>query len=247
MYQAGDFLKRKAIWVTVKIAFLSVLLMLCAFLLHGMGQRLQRDTQAVAETPGAPIIIIDPGHGGEDGGAVGINGCVEKELNLEISLILNDLLRFSGIETVMTRQEDVLLYDNAAPGKKKSQDLKNRLDIAESYENGITVSIHMNSYPVSRYSGAQIYYSPNHPESKLIAEGIQSKIISCIQPENEREIKSATSAIYLLNKATKPCVLVECGFISNPEEADLLSNDSYRHRMAMTIYTAIIEYLHKEV
>ena len=121
-------------------------------------------------------IVIDAGHGGEDGGAVGINGCIEKDLNLDIALILRDLLESSGVKVIMTRTEDVMLYDENIPGKKKSKDLKKRVEIAHSEPQALTVSNHMNSYPAEKYSGAQVYYSPNHPDSKILAGEVQEYI-----------------------------------------------------------------------
>ena len=231
----------------MKLLIFSLLLIACALILNGIAEKYGIYTQSMAEAMKDTVIVIDPGHGGEDGGAVGINGCIEKELNLEISLILNDLLQASGVKTVMTRTEDVMLYDQAIPGKKKLQDVKNRVTIAEEQENSLTVSIHMNTYPVSKYSGAQVYYSSNHKDSTYAAKLIQNNIAEQLQPQNNRETKAATSAIYLLHNVKTPAVLIECGFISNQEEAELLCSDSYRHKIACVIYTSIMEYLNKEV
>lgn len=240
-------MKAKPIWATIKIALFSLLLILCAILLKGVDIYLSRDNAVNAELKCSPVIVIDPGHGGEDGGAVGINGCVEKELNLEIALILNNLLQTSGVDTVMTRCEDILLYDENIPGKKKSRDLCKRVEIANKQKDALTVSIHMNSYPISKYSGAQVYYSPNDMRSRHIAEILQGNITSLLQPDNKREIKESGSEIYLLHHTTNPCVLVECGFISNPREAELLCDGGYRRKMALVIYKSIIDYLNKEV
>lgn len=231
-------------WATLKFALFTILLILCALLLNGIGYHFDARTASV---PVAPTVLIDPGHGGEDGGAVGINGCVEKNINLEISLILRDLLQMSGIDAVMTRSEDIMLYDSAAPGKKKAQDLKNRVMMAEELNAALTVSIHMNTYPSEKCSGAQVYYSPNTEESKTLAEGIRSSFINNLQPQNQRQTKEATSAIYLLHNIKTPAVLVECGFISNREEAQLLCDSSYQHKVALAIYSSIIEHLNKEV
>ncbi len=237
----------KAIWVTFKFAVFTVLLVLCALLLHKIGQSLGKDSAVISDINEGPVIVIDAGHGGEDGGAVGVNGCIEKELNLDIALILNDLLNASGVNTVMTRTEDIMLYDKATPGKKKIQDVRNRVAIAEKNDNSLTVSIHMNTYPSPKYSGAQVYYSPNHEESSALAGTMQNNLKEHLQPDNTRETKAATSAIYLLHNVRTPAVLVECGFISNPTEAELLCDDVYRHKVACTIYASIIEYLNKGI
>ncbi len=234
----------RAIWATFKFAVFTVLLILCALLLHGISREIDVRSSAVYPTA---TVVIDAGHGGEDGGAVGINGCIEKELNLEIALILRDLLEASGVNVKMTRTEDIMLYDAATPGKKKIQDLKKRVEIGEENAESFTVSIHMNTYPSPKYSGAQVYYSPNHAESKTLAETVQARIKTCLQPQNNRQIKEATSAIYLLHNINNPAILVECGFISNQSEAELLCTDSYRHKVALTIYSAIIDHLNKEV
>ena len=238
------FLNIRAIWATVKFAIFTLLLILCAVLLHGISREIDMRSTAVYLSP---TVVVDAGHGGEDGGAVGINGCIEKELNLEIALILRDLLEASGINVKMTRSEDIMLYDTATPGKKKIQDLKKRVEIGEEHEDSLTVSIHMNTYPSKKYSGAQVYYSPNHPESKALAEMVQGHIKAYLQPDNTRQIKEATSAIYLLHNIKTTAILVECGFISNQEEAELLCTDAYRHKVALTIYSSIIDHLNKEV
>ncbi len=244
MFSVGDLLNIRALWATFKFAVFTVLLILCALLLHGLSREMDIRSAAVCS---APTVVIDAGHGGEDGGAVGINGCIEKELNLEIALILRDLLEISGINVKMTRTEDIMLYDAATPGKKKIQDLRRRVEIGEESEDSLTVSIHMNTYPSSKYNGAQVYYSPNHSESKELAETVQGHIKAYLQPENSRQIKESTSAIYLLHNIKNPAILVECGFISNQSEAELLCTDSYRHKVALTIYSAIIDHLNKEV
>ena len=237
----------KAVWVTVKFALFTALLILCALLLHGLGKRLSIDQAVITNVSDAPVVVIDAGHGGEDGGAVGINGCIEKDLNLDIALILNDLLSASGIDTVMTRSEDIMLYDEAIPGKKKVQDVRKRVAIAEENENSLTVSIHMNTYPSPKYGGAQVYYSPNHTESSVLAKTVQDNLREHLQPDNSRETKAATSAIYLLHNVKTPAVLVECGFISNQAEAELLCTDTYRRKVACAIYASIIEYLNKGI
>lgn len=247
MCQAGDFLNRKAFWVTVKISIICALLIAAVLLFGRAGQSLEPYKEAVGKPDPYPVIVLDAGHGGEDGGAVGVNGVVEKNLNLDIALVLKELLELSGVRCVMTRCEDVMLYDQSIPGKKKTQDLKNRVSIAEQNPDSLVISIHMNSYPISKYSGAQVYYSPNNPKSQLLAQQVMQAVTRQLQPENKRELKQADSAIYLLDKINNPCILVECGFISNPKEAELLSTPEYRRRIALTLYSAIIEYLYKEV
>ncbi|HPU17486.1 MAG TPA: N-acetylmuramoyl-L-alanine amidase [Bacillota bacterium] len=194
------------------------------------------------------MVVIDPGHGGEDGGASGANGTYEKTLNLAIAKILCSQLLAGGIPAVLTREEDKMLYDKYGElsdytGHKKTYDLRNRLRMTEEYEEPVFVSIHMNSFPVSKYSGLQVFYSPKNETSKILADTVQSTVRNYIQPNNNRETKRADSSIYLLDRLTCPAVLVECGFISNQEECEKLCSVAYQRELAATIYAAIAEYL----
>lgn len=200
------------------------------------------ELQTDADRP-LPTVVIDAGHGGEDGGAVSADGLLEKDINLDIAMRLRDLLVANGIPVVMTRTEDILLYDRNADyeGRKKSLDLAARRKIAEETPNCLFVSIHMNSFPDARYDGLQVWYSPNDPASETVAQTIQKTAKEILQPENDRKIKAATSAIYLLHHLTVPAVLVECGFLSNPAEAAKLGTDAYRQDVAFTLFLAISE------
>lgn len=199
-------------------------------------------------SPSRPIVIIDAGHGGEDGGAVGANGVYEKDLNLLIAADLKDMLSAEGIDTVMTRETDIMLYDKNVDyrGRKKRLDLTARLKIAESYEDCIFVSIHMNSFSDKKYSGLQVYYSPNHTDSKLLAESIQKNVSVHLQPENSRSVKKSGSNIFLLDRIQSPAVLIECGFISNYEECERLSSKEYRQKLTLLIFCGICEYISQD-
>ena len=190
-------------------------------------------------------LIIDAGHGGEDGGTVGVNGEFEKDLNLKIAFALRDMALSAGYDTVMTRTEDILLYDKNTDyqGKKKALDLLARVKIAEKYEDAVFVSIHMNAFPENKYSGLQVYYSKNHPLSGEIAKDIQYSTRLNLQKENNRKTKPAGSNIYLLDRITLPCVLIECGFLSNPEECAKLSSDDYQQKLALSIFLSLSKYL----
>ena len=190
-------------------------------------------------------VIIDAGHGGEDGGTSGKNGLVEKEVNLSIAKMLADMLRLSGVDVIMTREDDRLLYDRNCDfkGRKKKLDLAARKNIADSNPDAIFISIHMNAYPDEIYSGLQVWYSPNVDGSKALAELIQSNCRESLQKDNTRKIKAATSSIFLLDNATIPSVLVECGFLSNAQEAANFERDSYRQKVAFTIFCAVTEFL----
>lgn len=194
----------------------------------------------------AKMLVIDAGHGGEDSGAVA-NSVLEKDINLEIALKLRDMLKASGIEVKMIRESDVSIYDTASGTirERKVSDLKNRVKIVNNNKKNILVSIHQNKFEQSKYSGAQMFYSANNDKSQILAENIRKSITGLIQPENKRELKKGGSDIYLLNKATVPAVIVECGFISNEEEAKNLSNEEYQSKMAFAICCGILEYKNK--
>ncbi len=190
-------------------------------------------------------VVLDAGHGGRDGGAVAADGTLEKELNLKIAEKIYSVLSLCGYDCVMTRDDDYhLTYEGG--GSKKTQDLKGRLEIASRYENCIFVSIHMNSYPNKGCHGLQVYYSDNTEEGKTIAETVMKRVKEGVQPENKRPIKAAGSAIYILKKAEMPAVLIECGFLSNPAETELLKNDDYQTKLSLSLAAAVMDYLEGE-
>ena len=226
------------------LPFLAVTVVLCAIAIplafSDSGNEVVANTVPKKEW----IIVIDAGHGGEDGGTANADGTVlEKDLNLDIAEKLYALLSSNGIPCKLTRTTDELLYDKNADyqGRKKQMDLAARREIAESTENALFVSIHMNSYPASQYSGLQVWYSPNNEASRTVAEVIQSNAKAMLQPENNRQIKAAGSNIYLLYHLQCPAVLVECGFLSNPEEAHKLSEESYRQELANLLFVSLSE------
>ena len=205
-------------------------------------------SQAEPHSTKYKTVIIDAGHGGEDGGASSASGLIEKHLNLEISSILCDMLKDAGVSVVMTRTDDRLLYDRSVDfeGRKKKLDLAARLEVAKTYEESVFVSIHMNSFSDKRYSGLQVWYSPKCPESMVLAQKIQSNTRLSLQPNNKRAIKAADSKIFLLDNAISPAVLVECGFLSNPDEARLFESDEYKTKIAKVIFDSILEFLNMQ-
>lgn len=207
-----------------------------------------KQTSAEMQAVKYTTVIIDAGHGGEDGGASSAAGLVEKDVNLEIAKILADMLRASGVKVIMTRDEDKLLYDRNTDyqGRKKKLDMAARLGIMQKADNAIFVSIHMNSYTSERYSGLQVWYSSNHADSETLAELIQLNNQKLLQPDNTRRIKNAESSIFLLKEAPCPAVLVECGFLSNPSEAAKFETREYRQAVALMLCTSILEFLYTE-
>lgn len=190
-------------------------------------------------------IVLDAGHGGEDGGAVGVNGAMEKDINLAITLELEKYLKQNNFEVIMIRDTDSAVGDQSLGtiAERKRSDTKNRLRTVEETGECILISIHQNHFSESRYSGAQVFYSGNREESGVLAECIRQNIVNSLQPENRRENKQAEKNIYLMYNCQVPAVLVECGFLSNPEEAEKLSMEAYQKEMAAAIYNGLIDYL----
>lgn len=195
-----------------------------------------------------PVIIIDAGHGGEDGGAIGVDGTYEKDVNLEISLKLNDILSIFGYKTHLIRTTDSAIHtEGDTIRQRKVSDIHNRTATMDLYENCIYLSIHQNKYSDGRIWGTQTFYSANCDESREIAQLIQNAVKSQIQPNNKRQIKKSGTDIYVLYNATKPAVMVECGFVSNPHELSQLKNNEYQCNMALSIATGILNYNISEV
>ncbi len=217
----------------------------CGLLFSSLFYRLEHPELASASTDcNSPVILIDAGHGGEDGGATGVNGALEKDLNLAVAGMLADLLRGAGYSVVQTRTEDRLLYDAGTPkGHKKQGDLENRVKYTEKYPNSVLISIHMNTFPLETCEGVQVWYSQNDERSAILAKQIQDSVKEHLQPSNNRKIKAATSSIYLLRHARTPAVLVECGFLSTPSECERLCSTVYQQKLALTLFDAICENL----
>ncbi len=225
-------------------------LMLVVLLLGGVTVRTYLNSRkyvsAVSLENDANIIVIDAGHGGEDPGAVGVSGVYEKDLNLEIAYEIGALLEERGFAVVYTRTSDRLLYneDENIKGLRKIYDLKNRCKIAAEYPSAIFLSIHMNSYGDSKYSGLQVYYSKENENSYLLASSVQQSVKDDVQVDNTRVIKSGEK-MYLLENINSPAILVECGFLTNPDECQKLSEKEYQKRLSLAIVCGIIEYKEK--
>lgn len=221
--------------------------LICIFLFGGLLYTAFSDEQAVSVmTEGQAcerVIIIDAGHGGEDSGAV-CNGLYEKDINLSIALKLRDMLTACGYKTVLTRDSDISIYDSSAntTREKKVSDLKKRVEIINSSEDNILVSIHQNKFEQSKYSGTQFFYSENSSDSIRFAECMRSSVTGLLQPENKRELKPAEKSIYILDNAKVPAVICECGFISNEEEAKKLADEEYQQQLAFALLCGIMTY-----
>ena len=238
--------------IPIVFIFFSFLLAFSAALLCFLGHTLRERSlgyTGVSDTdedvPERYCIVVDAGHGGEDGGAVANSGVLEKDLNLAVSEVLYNLLNLNDTRVVMTRTEDKMLYDKFEnyEGRKKMYDLRARVETANEMKGAILVSIHMNSYPDPSCRGAQVYYSKNDGESYNVAGKIQSYLSLHLQKDNTRKIKAAGSNIYLLDKCECPAVLVECGFLSNAAETSMLCDAEYRKKLACSIFAALCDYL----
>ncbi len=203
------------------------------------------DKDASATPEKAVTVIIDAGHGGLDGGASTEGGVLEKHLNLAVAKKVQALLACANVNVVMTRESDIMLADEGSAHKKRD-DLNARLHMADAYENCVFVSIHMNKFPVAKYSGLQVYYSGNHAGGALLAGMIQENTARFLQKSNTRTPKAADDSIYILHHIKVPAVLVECGFLSNPEEAAMLGTESYQNKLAAVICASVLEYLEGE-
>lgn len=219
-------------WVKMAIWPLAAVLLL-GLLTSGVG----RETAGTVQ----PFILIDPGHGGPDGGAMGNDGTLEKDINLSIAMPLADVLHIFGYSVQMTRDGDVSIHDPDATTIKqqKISDMRNRLAMYEQAM--LTVGIHQNFYPVAKYNGTQLFYSMNHPESRVIADAIRQAVVSVLQPHNTRELKKGAD-IFLLEKTSRPAVFVECGFLSNGEELTRLKDVVYQRKMALAIAAGVLQY-----
>lgn len=228
-------MKKRKTWI---LAYLVTILSVLAAAQLG-----SRAVTALAEgREGKVCIVIDPGHGGEDGGATSCVGRLESTYNLEISLRLNDLLHLLGYDTKLIRKEDTSIYvkgDTIA--QKKVSDLKERVRIVNGTENALLLSIHQNQFPDSRYSGAQVFY-PKTAGSEELAKKIQGALVSALNPGSNRKSKPS-KGIYLMEHISCPGVLIECGFLSNPAEEALLRDGEYQKKLCSVISSSVSQWL----
>ena len=200
--------------------------------------------QTLAVPPSGKCVILDAGHGAPDGGAVGISGVLEKDINLKITKKLQRLLEQSGTYVIMTRTDD----NNTAPDNKgkirdiKRADLKARREYKNTPNADIFVSIHMNKFPEQKYKGAQVFYARSPQNSKILGETVQKSFTENLDTSNTRVAKTADNSIYNLKDSKIPSIIAECGFLSNPEEEKLLKSDEYQNKIAWAIYLGINDY-----
>ena len=191
----------------------------------------------------AETLILDAGHGGEDGGAVSLSGVPESQINLAIVLKMDDLFGLYGVAPVLLREKDVSLYDDGAVTlrEKKVSDLKNRAEAIEAVDHAVLFSIHQNTFSDRQYHGAQVFYAPTEG-SRQLAASIQNAIRMTLQPDNSRQEKKIPDSVYLLNHISCPAVLIECGFLTNPGEEAQLLDSSYQRKLAAVLVAAWLNY-----
>lgn len=224
---------------------MACLLLVCFYLLSRQAAVISvNQTERGAQKAAGPLILVDAGHGGSDPGMIGVGGLEEKGINLSISLLLRDTLEKSGYSVIMTREEDKGLYDSSA-ANKKAQDMQRRIAMIREYAPVLSVSIHQNSYQDEGVHGPQVFYYESSVEGKKLAEAVQSSLNDRLEVDRPREVKGNTS-YYLLKRSSGTLVIVECGFLTNPEEAQKLQTKEYQEKVAAAVSEGIRTYLNAQ-
>jgi len=201
-----------------------------------------RVEEASTLTAGVPYVLVDAGHGGADGGATGVDGTAEKDVNLNIARTLSSLLRVMGVKTGMTREDDRSIHtEGNSLREQKVSDMHNRLAMYE--EATAVVSVHQNHFAEAKYDGTQVFCSPVHPQSRVLGVAVRESVLSLLQPDNTRQLKTADDGVFLLANTTVPAVLVECGFLSNPAECAKLAETEYQRQMAFAVAGGVFSFL----
>ncbi len=190
------------------------------------------------------VVVIDVGHGGNDPGKVGVNQILEKDINLQVALKLETFLQQSDLTVILTRREDMGLYDEGA-SNKKVQDMRRRIELIQEADADLVVSIHQNSYSDGAVRGPQCFYYRDSEEGQRAALILQEQLNNGLEVERPREAK-ANDSYYLLKKSTVPTIIAECGFLSNREEALLLDSEAYQEKLAWNLYLGILKYFNTD-
>lgn len=229
--------------------FLSCMYVLSLVLLAAFAFRGMQESAAVSSVEReCRLVILDAGHGGSDGGASGSDGTRESDLNLAITLKTDALLGLLGEETLLVRNMDTDLSADSAQSisQKKVSDIRNRVTLVNSHPEALLVSIHCNTYSEEKYHGAQVFYS-SAGEGKTLAQSLQSNLRHALDPDNMRECKAVSQDIYLFRHIEVPGILVECGFLSNPQELENLKNENYQKQLAVAIAVSVTNHLSEEL
>ena len=193
-----------------------------------------------------PLIVIDAGHGGFDGGCIGADGSYEKDINLQISLKLNELLLQMGFKTVLVRDKDCSVETSGTTiRERKKSDIKNRYSYMTNNSGCLYLSIHQNQYSASSVKGAQMFFTPSNDKSKSLSQYIQNNIANYVQTDNKRKIKPCTKDVYIIHYAPKEvtAVLIECGFLSNYSDLQNLKDSDYQNKLCFAICVGVLDWL----
>lgn len=232
----------------IRILFVFILLMMFLIFFRACFEGLVHHSSSNRLIYKNPTVIIDPGHGGFDGGAIGRDNVIEKDVNLSISLKLKEMLDFLGYEVITTRDGDYSIEDDCTKSisERKTSDINNRLKLTEKYDNPIFISIHQNKFSQSSCSGTQIFYGKCNSSSKKLAGILQKNVKHDIDQSNNRDIKKGDRNLFLLYNSKCPIILVECGFLSNSKESVLLQNPEYQTKLCFVITKSILEFIGRE-
>lgn len=244
MYKS-EFLKGEYMFYAIKIKkFLIIALGVICVGVVGISCTKFIINSAFNDKKDANILIIDPGHGGADGGAVSGSGVIEKDINLSISTKLNLLSGFLGYDSIMTRESDISIGYDASKSLRQNKvfDMHKRAELVNQYSNPVFISIHQNKFPAEKYKGAQVFYSGNNNDSEILASELQ-KGFARIDVSNKRIHKKASDDLYLMKTIKCPAVIVETGFLSNNEETLKLLDNSYQNDIALTVLSAYVNFI----
>jgi N-acetylmuramoyl-L-alanine amidase len=207
---------------------------------------MQQSMEALGATGKDKVtVVIDPGHGGRDPGKVGVNGALEKDINLSIALKLKELLTQNDINVIMIREDDIGLYSESDSNKKMA-DMRKRVDIINNSDAVLSISIHQNSFTQESVKGAQVFYYSNSKEGKRYADIMQTQLIKSLQDGNKKKAK-ANDNYYMLKKTNCPIVIVECGYLSNYSESELLIKEDYQEKLAWSIHLGLLTYMNQKL
>lgn len=231
----------------ISLILICLLLGIFAYSYEGTKINLDQELQQTSSTPvSGKVIVVDAGHGVPDEGAESSRGTTEAETNLRIALKLQNLLEQSGCTVILTRSDENAIYDldKNTLKEKKISDIRNRVKIGNNSSADIFVSIHLNKIPQSQYWGWQCFYNSGNENSSNLAKKIQSNLNDSIQKENKR-VAMKLDTVYIMKHVEIPISIVECGFLSNPEEEQQLLDDEYQNRLAWGIFNGIIDYFNE--
>ena len=236
---------KKIVWI---LSAAALVLFAAVKLTSDAGKRSLSAVSSDAVKKTYPVVVLDAGHGGEDGGAVADDGTLEKDINLAVSNGVAAVFELFGVRYVAVRTQDVSVCDDglSTVRERKRSDILNRFALMNETPDAIFVSIHQNMYPDGKYWGAQVFYSANNAGSAALATCIRESVVSALQPDNKREIKPSTDSIYLLYNAGIPAVMVECGFLSNTNERARLLDPVYRTQMSYCVFKGVLHYMNAE-